>query len=92
MTASMRCSRSDTLRRHGIRRPDVEGDRPARKKFKGYPIGFFHIDIAEVRTEQGKLHMFAAIDRTSKFAHVELHERATTAVSRETCGNRCDRA
>ena len=72
------------LQRHGIGRlPDVEGDRPARKKFKSYPIGFFHIDIAEVRTEQGKLHMFVAIDRTSKFAYVELHEKATTAASRE---------
>ena len=27
--------------------------------------------------------MFVAIDRTSKFAYVELHENATTAVSRE---------
>jgi transposase InsO family protein len=27
--------------------------------------------------------MFVAIDRTSKFAYVELHEHATTAVSRE---------
>jgi len=72
------------LQRHGISRlPDVEGDRPAKKKFKSYPIGYFHIDIAEVRTEQGKLHMFVAIDRTSKFAFVELHEKATTAVSRD---------
>ena len=72
------------LQRHGIGRlPDVEGDKPAKKKFKAYPIGYFHIDIAEVRTEQGKLHMFVAIDRTSKFAFVELHEKATTAVSRE---------
>lgn len=63
--------------------PDVEGDKPARKKFKSYPIGYFHIDVAEVRTEQGKLHMFVAIDRTSKFAFVELHEKATTAVSKE---------
>lgn len=47
------------------------------------PIGYFHIDIAEVRTEHGKLHMFVAIDRTSKFAFVELHGKATTAVSRE---------
>ena len=72
------------LQRHGIGRlPDVEGDRTAKRKFKSYPIGYFHIDIAEVRTEQGKLHMFVAIDRTSKFAFVELHEKATTAVSRE---------
>jgi transposase InsO family protein len=72
------------LQRHGIGRlPDVEGDKPARRKFKSYPIGYFHIDIAEVRTEQGKLHMFVAIDRTSKFAFVELHEKTTTAVSKD---------
>jgi hypothetical protein len=29
-----------------------------KKKFKRYPIGYFHIDIAEVRTAEGKLHMF----------------------------------
>ena len=72
------------LQRHGISRlPEVDGDKPARKKFKAYPIGYFHIDIAEVRTVEGKLHMFVAIDRTSKFTFVELHEKATTAVSRE---------
>ena len=65
------------FQRHGISRlPSVEGDRP-KKKFKPYPIGYFHIDIAEVRTEEGKLFMFVAIDRTSKFAFAELHERAT---------------
>jgi transposase InsO family protein len=70
------------LQRHGISRlPDVEGDRPERRKFKTYPIGYFHIDIAEVRTEQGKLYLFVAIDRTSKFAFVELHEKATTRVA-----------
>src|SRR6202165_4096506 len=70
------------LQRHGISQlPDVEGSKPAKKKFKTYPIGFFHIDIAEVRTEEGKLHLFVAIDRTSKFAFVELHEKATTKVA-----------
>jgi transposase InsO family protein len=65
------------LQRHGIGRlPDVEGDKPAKKKFKVYPIGYFHIDIAEVRTEEGKLYLFVAIDRTSKFAFVALHEKA----------------
>ena len=57
--------------------PDVEGDKPAKKKFKSYPIGYFHIDIAEVQTAEGKLYLFVAIDRTSKFAYVELHEKAT---------------
>jgi hypothetical protein len=47
-----------------------------RKKFKAYPIGYFHIDITEVRTAEGKLYLFVAIDRTSKFAYVELKRRA----------------
>jgi transposase InsO family protein len=65
------------LQRHGISRlPDVEGDKPTRKKFKSYPIGFFHIDIAEVQTAEGKLYLFVAIDRTSKFAFVQLVESA----------------
>ena len=65
------------LQRHGISRlPQLEGDKPERK-FKSYPVGYFHIDIAEVRTEEGKLYLFVAIDRTSKFAVAELHERAT---------------
>ena len=65
------------LHRHGVSRlPDVEGDKEAKKKFKSYPIGFFHIDIAEVRTKEGKLYLFVGIDRTSKFAFVQLHERA----------------
>ena len=65
------------LERHGISRlPEVEGDKPRRKKFDIYPIGFFHIDLAEVRTAEGKLYLFVAIDRTSKFAVVELVEKA----------------
>ena len=61
----------------GCRLPAVDGDKPVRKKFKPYPIGYFHIDLAEVRTEEGRLYLFVAIDRTSKFAFVELHEKAT---------------
>ena len=65
------------LQRHGISRlPEVEGDKPDKRKFKTYPIGYFHVDIAEVRTEEGRLYLFVAIDRTSKFAFVELHEKA----------------
>jgi len=65
------------LERHGISRlPEVEGDKPRRKKFDSYPIGFFHIDLAEVRTAEGKLYLFVAIDRTSKFAVVQPVEKA----------------
>lgn len=61
------------LQRHGISRlPDVEGAKPPKKKFKAYPIGFFHIDIAEVQTAEGKLYLYVGIDRTSKFTFVQL--------------------
>ena len=66
------------LQRHGISQlPQVEGEASVKRKFKAYPIGYFHIDIAEVRTEQGKLYLLVAIDRTSKFAFVEVHEKVT---------------
>ena len=93
------------LQRHGISRlPEVEGGKPSKKKFKAYPIGYFHIDLAEVQTAEGKiepdmqisrirlsdktsricfcvrrhrqflnkLYLYVAIDRTSKFAFVQL--------------------
>ena len=65
------------LQRHDISRlPEVDGDKPTKKQFKAYPLGYFHVDIAEVQTAEGKLYLFVAIDRTSKFAFVELHPKA----------------
>ncbi|QFU08828.1 hypothetical protein PARPLA_01688 [Rhodobacteraceae bacterium THAF1] len=65
------------LQRHGISRlPDVGGDKPKRQKFKRYPIGFFHIDIAEVQTVEGKLFLFVGTDRTRKFAVTQLVDKA----------------
>ena len=61
------------LQRHGISRlPEVEGGKPKKQRFASYPIGYFHIDIAEVQTGEGKLRLFVAIDRTSKFAFARL--------------------
>ena len=72
------------LQRHGISRlPEVEGEVSPKAKFKSYPIGFFHIDLAEVWTAEGKLYMLVAIDRTSKFAFVELHRQ----VKQRTAGD-----
>ncbi|KFA17507.1 transposase, partial [Xanthomonas vasicola pv. musacearum NCPPB 4392] len=49
------------LKRHGISRlPDITAEKPAKKRFKSYPIGY-HIDIAEVQTAEGKLYLFVAI-------------------------------
>ena len=54
------------LQRHGISRlPEVEGDKPLRAKFKRYPLGYFHLDIVEVHTQEGRLYLLVAIDRTS---------------------------
>lgn len=65
------------LQRHGISRlPDAAGNKPLRKKFKSYAIGYFHIDIAEVQTSEGKLYLYVAIDRTSKFAYVQVSRKA----------------
>ncbi len=64
------------FQRHNISQlPSVEGDKP-KKRFKNYPIGYFHIDIAQLRTEDGKLYMFVAIDRVTKFAFARLEQKA----------------
>lgn len=58
--------------------------RPAREprgRFKGYEIGYFHVDICELRVEQGKAHLFVTVDRTSKLAFARLYRRATTLTS-----------
>src|SRR4051794_38136080 len=72
------------LQRHGISRlPDVT-EKPAKKRhFKKYPIGYFHIDITQLSTEEGKLYLFVAIDRTAKFAFAELHQQMTRTVTAE---------
>jgi len=68
------------LQRHEISRlPELTGDKEPKKKFKTYPIGYFHIDIAEVRTAEGKLYLYVAIDRTSKFAFVQLVGRTSAS-------------
>jgi hypothetical protein len=39
-------------------------------------MGFFHMDIAEVQTADGKLYLSVGIDRTSKFAVTQLVDEA----------------
>ena len=61
------------LQRHGISRlPEITGDKEPKRKFKTYPIGYFHIDIGDVQTAEGKLRLFVAIDRTGKFAFLRF--------------------
>jgi transposase InsO family protein len=54
-----------------------DGQSRAKKKFKAYPIGYLHVDFAEVHTEQGRVYLFVAVDRTSQVAFAELPPRAT---------------
>jgi transposase InsO family protein len=71
------------FQRHGISRlPEIEGDKAEKKAFRRYPLGYFHIDIAEVRTEEGKLYLFVAVDRTSKYAFARLVKKANGAAAR----------
>ena len=56
------------FQRHDISRLADQNSKEREKN----PIGYFHGDITNVRTEEG----FVAIDRTSKFAYVELLEEA----------------
>ena len=51
-----------TSRHSALTAQRVQGDNPKRSEFKRYPIGFFHIDIAEVQTAEGKLYLFVGID------------------------------
>ena len=70
------------LQRHGISRlPALEGQAAEKKRFKAYPIGYFHVDIAQVQTAEGRLQLFVAVDRTSKFAFARLEEKATIATA-----------
>src|ERR687897_2098677 len=61
--------------------PTRRATSPSAPAIPAYPIGYFHIDIAEVHTEEGRLYLFVAIDRTSKFAFARLHERATRRIA-----------
>ena len=66
------------LERHGISRlPRDEEATSKRKRFAEVTIGYVHIDICELRLAEGKLFMFLAIDRVSKFTHVAFLDAAT---------------
>ena len=45
--------------RHGSSRLPLseDGQSPPKKKFKDYPIGYLHVDFAEVQTEEGKQYL-----------------------------------
>jgi transposase-like protein len=72
------------LQRHGISRlPAMAGEKPAQKKFKPAPLGDCHLDIAAVRTEEGRLSLLVAIARTCTCAYAERQAEAHQMVVAE---------
>jgi transposase len=72
------------LQRHGISRLPKSNEAEAKRgRFAQTTIGYVHIDVCELRWAKGKVHMFLAIDRVSKFAYVELHPAATMLAGAE---------
>ena len=70
--------------------PKEESEVREKKNFKDYPIGFVHIDITEVRTQEGKCYLFVGIDRATKYVYTEIHETMTTNGSKDFLKNLID--
>lgn len=66
------------LERHGVSRLPVDETKTKRGRFAETTIGYVHIDSCELRHADGKIHMFLAIDRVSKFTFVAFYENAGT--------------
>ena len=73
-----RSARHRLFQRHGISRLPGPAPDEQKKRLQDYPIGYLPVDFAEVHTEEGRVYLFVAIDRTSKLAFAELQPRATT--------------
>jgi transposase InsO family protein len=68
------------LVRHRISRlPRDEDKASKRQRFAETTIGYVHIDVCELRLARGKLFMFLAIDRVSKFTYVAFMDANTKA-------------
>jgi len=63
------------LRRNGLGTlPREKTEKRPVKKFKNYPIGFVHVDIAQVATEEGKAYMFVGVDRKTRSVYAEIYD------------------
>lgn len=68
------------LVRHGISRlPQAEDQACKRRRFAETTIGYVHIDVCELRLTEGKLVLFLAVDRVSKFVHLAFFDADTKA-------------
>src|ERR671913_758505 len=66
------------LVRHGISRLPASGEEASKRgRFAETAIGYVHVDVCELRLAAGRLFLFLAIDRVSRFAHVAFHDANT---------------
>jgi hypothetical protein len=56
------------LQRHGISRLPQVGEKPAKKKFAQYPIGYFHLGLKDART-----HALGETEHVNHAHHARLH-------------------
>jgi transposase InsO family protein len=75
------------LKRHGMSVLPKEEAPKEKKRFKDYDIGFFHADICEVRTGEGKAYLYVAVDRVSKYAYAEVHPSANATIAAQFMKN-----
>ncbi len=75
-----RSSAHRALQRHGVSRLPRAAP-PHRGQFAACEIGYFHLDIAELRTAREKAYLFVAVDRTSRIAFARVYRRATSLVA-----------
>ncbi|ETZ07488.1 hypothetical protein P618_200330 [Holospora obtusa F1] len=61
------------LRRNGLNVLPKEESVPGKKKF--IPLDLFILTVQKVRTDQGKYHLFVAIERSTKYVYVEMHSK-----------------
>lgn len=65
------------LRRHGVaKRTKPQEDRQAAGMFETAPVGFIHIDLKHLTRLEGRpAFVFVAIDRATRFVHIEIITR-----------------
>ena len=80
ITSLTRSNLHRCLQRHGLSVLPKE-EKEEKKKFKPYDIGYFHIDICEAKTTEGKVYLFVAVDRVCKYAFTQVHNSATIQAS-----------
>jgi len=75
------------LKRFGLNHLPKENKKPEKKTFKKYDIGYFHIDICEAQTSEGKAYLYVAVDRTCKYVYAEIHPSPTAKAAADFLKN-----